>query len=127
MARNKTHRAKVQFGLLGHLHERHVVKGLLRGKRASATAGTATKPARTPRSLVCTTRQIKVAPEPFAHGNVRFARWGRIMDAGPDDPWRPYIFKVRFSGKNALLLYYVLAMARSDSLDLVITNGIQLI
>ena len=51
----------------------------------------------TSRKLLCDTHAVKVAPEPFATGNVRFARWGRIMRSaggeGGEESWQRCIFK----------------------------------
>jgi len=45
------------------------------------------------RELTSESHAIKVAREPFAAGNLRYARHGRIMDGTSSDPWRPCIFK----------------------------------
>jgi hypothetical protein len=42
---------------------------------------------------------IKIAPHPFAEGNSRIARHGRLLTA---DGWRPVIFKVGLYNSNAV-------------------------
>lgn len=45
------------------------------------------------RQLVCAKHHVKVAPEPFAQGSVRYARWGRLNDGSAEEPWRAVVFK----------------------------------
>lgn len=52
----------------------------------------ATRDATPARKFVCEKINVQVAPEPFATGNVRFARYGRIFD-GPGGSTRPCVFK----------------------------------
>jgi len=72
---------------------------LSRGKRASPPS---TRPLPVPvapateapaRKLKCSTQHVKVAPEPFATGNCRFARYGRMHESGADQTCHSMIFK----------------------------------
>jgi len=52
------------------------------------------------RQLVCSKHQVKLAPEPFAQGSVRYARWGQLNDKSAESPWRACVLK-EFKSRDA--------------------------